>query len=77
MNVVDALLSVEHPPPVIPVRVYQDEAGDWRKAPLKPWDEATTDREVLEGWWKQWPDARPAIPLKQVGGCNRLGRLRG
>jgi hypothetical protein len=64
--VVDRLLSVEVPPPVIPVKVYQDTDGQWKKEPLRKWDDASTDRDVLEGWWKQWPFALPAIPLKQV-----------
>jgi len=67
MNVVDALLSVACPPPVIPVKVYQDADGQWKKEPLRKWNDASTDRDVLEGWWQQWPSALPGIPLKQVG----------
>jgi hypothetical protein len=68
MNVlVDQLLSVEHPPPVIPVKVYQDADGEWKKTPLRDWDEATTNRETLEGWWRRWSEALPGIPLAQVG----------
>ena len=53
MNVVDALLSVACPPPVIPVKVYQDADGQWKKEPLRKWNDASTDRDVLEGWWQQ------------------------
>ena len=67
INVVDALLSVACPPPVIPVKVYQDADDQWKKEPLRKWNDASTDRDVLEGWWQQWPSALPGIPLKQVG----------
>jgi hypothetical protein len=54
--------------PTIPVRVYQDPDGQWKKEPLRKWgDEATTNRDILVGWWRSWPDAKPGIPLKRVG----------
>lgn len=53
--------------PTIPVRVWQDE-GKWRKRPLaEKWDDATTDCETLARWSRQWPEARPGVPLERVG----------
>jgi Bifunctional DNA primase/polymerase, N-terminal/Primase C terminal 2 (PriCT-2) len=51
--------------PTIPVRVWYD--GKWRKQPLEKWDDATTDCETLARWQRQWPDARPGVPLERVG----------
>jgi hypothetical protein len=51
---------------VIPVEVRWD-GRKWRKTPKLSWELATTDRRVLEGWWRRWPDAKPGIPLKLVG----------
>jgi hypothetical protein len=67
VSVVETLLSVERPPPCIPVRVSQDADGRWKKEPLAKWDCATTKRDMLEEWWLSWPDARPGIPLERVG----------
>jgi Bifunctional DNA primase/polymerase, N-terminal len=54
--------------PTIPVRVYQDPDGQWKKEPLRKWgDEATTNRDILVGWWRSWPDAKPGVPLKRLG----------
>jgi Bifunctional DNA primase/polymerase, N-terminal len=68
---VDQLLSVTSPPSVIPVKVWQDVDGDWRKRPLARWKQdatdATTNRDVLEEWWHHWPEARPGVPLAAVG----------
>jgi hypothetical protein len=50
--------------PVIPVTLYQDGAGEWKKRPLARWDAATTDPGVVDGWWRVWPDALPGIPLR-------------
>jgi hypothetical protein len=50
--------------PVIPVALYQDGAGKWKKRPLASWDAATTDPQVVGGWWHVWPDALPGIPLR-------------
>jgi hypothetical protein len=61
---IETLLSVAQPPPVIPVKVWWDERRQkWRKLPLVDWPLATTDRHVLEGWARQYPDAKPGIPL--------------
>jgi Bifunctional DNA primase/polymerase, N-terminal len=54
--------QIDHP--VIPVTLYQDEAGKWKKRPLVSWDRASTDEAVREGWWRVWPDAHPGIPLR-------------
>jgi hypothetical protein len=51
--------------PTIPVKVWHD--GRWKKEPLVKWDQATTDCGTLEEWSRRWPDARPGIPLREVG----------
>jgi Bifunctional DNA primase/polymerase, N-terminal len=54
--------------PTIPVQVWQEE-GRWRKLPLAEWDQATTDEDRIERWWRKWPQARPGVPLAAVGWC--------
>src|SRR5262249_40426712 len=49
--------------PIIPVALRRD-GERWRKQPLIGWDRATTDIDVVEGWWRQWPNALPGIPLR-------------
>jgi hypothetical protein len=49
---------------VIPVALYQDSAGEWKKRPLASGDVATTDPGMVGGWWRVWPDALPGIPLR-------------
>jgi Bifunctional DNA primase/polymerase, N-terminal len=49
--------------PVIPVALHL-EAEKWKKQPLASWEAATLDEELIAGWWRVWPDAFPAIPLK-------------
>jgi hypothetical protein len=63
---IETLLSVAQPPPCIPVDVRWD-GRKWRKTPRIGWELASTKRETLEEWWAQWPDAKPGIPLAQVG----------
>jgi hypothetical protein len=53
--------------PTIPVRVWHD-GGRWKKDPhAVKWDDATTNRETLERWQRQWPEALPGVPLARVG----------
>jgi hypothetical protein len=53
--------------PTIPVRVWHD-GGRWKKEPhAVKWDDATTNRETLERWQRQWPEALPGVPLARVG----------
>ena len=54
--------------PIIPVRLYR-ECDRWKKLPLREWDLATTDEKTLSAWWRQYPDALPAIPLRKTNLC--------
>jgi hypothetical protein len=49
--------------PIIPVALHRVE-GKWKKQPLVGWDKASTSEEVIEGWWRCWPEALPGIPLR-------------
>lgn len=48
--------------PVFPVRPNK---APWTKNGFK---DATTDIEVIERWWRQRPEARPAMPTGQASG---------
>src|SRR5215831_10626572 len=48
---------------IIPVALRRD-GERWRKQPLVGWDRASTNIDVLEDWWQQWPNALPGIPLR-------------
>jgi hypothetical protein len=48
---------------IIPVEL-REENGKWRKHPLREWDQATTDHAVIAWWWRLYPNALPAIPLR-------------
>jgi hypothetical protein len=54
--------------PIIPVRLYR-ERDRWKKLPLREWELATTDEATIARWWRQYPDALPAIPLKKTNLC--------
>jgi hypothetical protein len=54
--------------PIIPVRLYR-ECDRWKKLPLREWDLATTDEKTISAWWRQYPDALPAIPLRKTNLC--------
>jgi hypothetical protein len=54
--------------PIIPVRLYR-ERERWKKQPLREWDLATTNETTIEAWWRQYPNALPAIPLKRTNLC--------
>ena len=63
-----ALAFAEAGMAIIPVRVFRD--GDrLRKRPhIKAWRErASTDVEVVAGWWREWPEAVPGIVLEHCG----------
>ena len=56
--------------PIIPVTLYFDETRQrWRKQPRVEWDRATTDLDVVEGWWRIWPEALPGISLRLTDLC--------
>jgi hypothetical protein len=56
--------------PVIPVTLWFDEGRSrWCKQPRVEWDRATTDLDVVEGWWLTWPEALPGIPLRLTDLC--------
>jgi Bifunctional DNA primase/polymerase, N-terminal len=52
--------------PTIPVQVWQEE-DQWKKLPLVEWEQATTDEDQIERWWRKWPDTRPGVPLSRMG----------
>ena len=43
--------------------------NDIGKAPLTPhgWHDASTDKETIKAWWKQWPDANVGLALSPAG----------
>jgi hypothetical protein len=53
---------------IIPVNLRQV-SGGWRKEPLvRNWrNRPTTDRRIIEGWWRQFPSAVPGIVLEACG----------
>ncbi len=56
--------------PIIPVTLHFDEErSKWRKQPRVEWNRATTDLDVVDGWWRTWPDALPGIPLRLTDLC--------
>jgi hypothetical protein len=61
-DAIETLLSVAQPPPVIPVRLWHD-GKKWRKVSWVSWELASTNRDTLEEWWREWPEAKPGIPL--------------
>jgi hypothetical protein len=79
--------------PVFPVDIFfDDERKRWRKVPcIKEWESrASTNRYLIETWWRKWPLAVPGIPSGRCGkvvvDCDRhpggsdgveLFRLRG
>jgi Bifunctional DNA primase/polymerase, N-terminal len=64
--------------PIFPVRLRRD-GERWRKIPcIKQWQHrASADLRLVEGWWRQWPDAVPGIALARtrwvVVDCDRHG----
>jgi hypothetical protein len=54
--------------PIFPVRLER-RGGRWSKKPLVlDWARcATTDPEIIAGWWLRWPLAAPGIPLGRCG----------
>lgn len=51
---------------VFPAKIFYEEQSDsWKKRPhIEDWQtKATTDQETISDWWKQFPDAVPAIAL--------------
>jgi Bifunctional DNA primase/polymerase, N-terminal/AAA domain len=54
---------------VIPLEVFQNAEGQWKKRPyIRDWQEkATTDPRTLEQWWSEFPDALPGIELGSAG----------
>jgi hypothetical protein len=55
--------------PIFPVRMFQNEAGEWNKPPLvKDWQRvATTDPVQIKHWWDEFPGAVPGIELEHAG----------
>jgi hypothetical protein len=55
--------------PILPVRMFQNQAGEWNKPPLaKDWQRvATTDPVQIKHWWDEFPDAVPGVELEHAG----------
>ena len=55
--------------PILPVRMFQNQAGEWNKPPLvKDWHRvATTDPVQIKRWWDEFPGAVPGIELEHAG----------
>jgi hypothetical protein len=51
---------------IFPAACTANNGSGWRKKPhIEGWQmAATTDREKILRWWRQWPHAVPGIPLK-------------
>ena len=71
-----ALAFAEARFPIIPIR-----REERQRTPMAKWDDATSDAEVVAAWWRQWPDALPAIPLRKTNLCvvdaDRHGEVDG
>jgi hypothetical protein len=59
----EALCFAELGFPIIPVTLTRD-SNRWRKQPRVEWTLATIDAARIAGWWRLWPEALPAIPLR-------------
>jgi Bifunctional DNA primase/polymerase, N-terminal/AAA domain len=55
--------------PVLPVKVFQDTKGRWKKKPeIRGWQErASTEPDVIRQWWSEFPHAIPGIELGRSG----------
>ena len=55
--------------PVFPVKMCQNEAGEWEKPPaVRGWQQvATTDPVQIQHWWNKFPEAVPGIELRRSG----------
>jgi hypothetical protein len=65
-----ALAFAEAGFPVFPVDVFYDPGRRrWRKVPcIKDWgNRATTNRYLIEVWWRKWPLALPGVPPGRCG----------
>jgi hypothetical protein len=64
-----AVAFAERGVPIFPVRLFRKPDGRWAKVPcVKRWQHrASIDLAMVEGWWRQWPDVWPAIPLVRTG----------
>jgi len=63
-----ALAFAEAGIPIFPVRLFR-QGERLRKEPyIKQWlSRATTDPRIIEGWWRQFPNAAVGIPLARCG----------
>jgi hypothetical protein len=54
---------------ILPVNVFQDQNGDWKKPPMiRDWrNRATTDARQVHEWWKEFPNAVAGIELGRSG----------
>ena len=55
--------------PVLPVRVFRDKRGRWRKQPaIREWQaRASTEPEVIKKWWLEFPQAVPGSNWADLG----------
>jgi hypothetical protein len=71
-----ALAFAEAGFPILPIR-----REERRRTPMAKWDDATSDPKIVASWWRQWPDALPAIPLRKTNLCvvdaDRHGEVDG
>jgi hypothetical protein len=59
-----ALAFAEAGFPILPIR-----REERQRTPMAKWDDATSDPKIVAAWWRQWPDALPAIPLRKTNLC--------
>ncbi len=55
--------------PIFPVRMVENQVGDWDKRPVvKGWRRvATTNPIQIQEWWNEFPQAVPGIQLERAG----------
>ena len=68
-NLAAAIRQAEAGIPIFPAKIFRrDDSERWSKKPfITGWqNKATTHKEIIRGWWSQFPDAVPAISLADV-----------